>query len=94
MEIDEIKKILKEEVAKNNVENIHFVIKQIDSLFNNNIDFEDEEAVKVLYARINALSSYLVEKYRETNRLYVEALEQAEDFLRKKIRGFKKVNPR
>ena len=35
MEIDEIKKILKEEVAKNNVENIHFVIKQIDSLFNN-----------------------------------------------------------
>ncbi len=94
MEIDEIKKILKEEVFKNNTENIHFVIKQIDSLFNNNIDFEDEETVKLLYARINALSSYLIEKYRETNRLYVEALEQVEDFLRKKIRGFKKVNPR
>ena len=85
--VNEIKRILNDRIHLEVAKNLQYVVQQISNIFNEAIDCENKEIIITLYKKIKTHSNYLTEKYRETKeeRLYIEALEQAKEFLRQKI---------
>ena len=92
--VDEVKKILEERVGLETIPNFLYTIKQTSLSFNEAIESEDKDRIMELYEKIRMHNNYLSEKYRNTpeERKYTEAVEQAMEFLKSKIKKLKKVD--
>jgi len=92
--IDEVKKILDERVEVETIPNFLYTISQISLSFKEAIESEDRNRITELYEKIRMHNNYIGEKYRSTpeERKYMEAVEQAMEALKSKIKTLKKAD--
>lgn len=91
--VDEIKNILDERVNVETIHNFLMLIKEISFNFTKAIPSEDLKVLKESFDNIKRCDNYLGEKYRDAKekRLYLEAVEQAMEFIDNKIKSLKKA---
>ena len=94
LDIDEIKRTLDERAEIETIPNFLNAISQTSLSFNEAIDSEDKDRVAELYEKIRIHDNYLSEKYRSTpeERKYTEAVEQAMEVLKNKIKTLRKAD--
>jgi methionyl-tRNA synthetase len=92
--VEDLKNVLNERIGVETIPNLLYAISQIGPSFNEAINSDNKDRVVELYEKIRMHDNYLSEKYRSTpeERRYTEAVEQAMEVLRNKIKTFKKVD--
>lgn len=94
IDVNEIKRILDERAEIETMPNFLYAISQIRLSFNEAVESEDKDRTIELYEKIRMYDNYLSEKYRNTSeeRKYTEAVEQAMEVLKSKIKILKKID--